>query len=506
MRLLVYIFVFFICFNSFSQGGFRSRCYSQTGISHVTKDIFEVSPGTYVAGGISIDANSVFSLTLMGLNSLGQVQWTKNYGTANLQYGNHPFVYRTFYKYGNYLYYTGAMIDSNQQTIGTLVKFDFSGNKIWQQFYSDPGMDVVPNIVSPSVDGGFLITGFFQSQTTTPTLLIKTDANGNELWRKIIHKAVPDVSDGRAILQDSTSKKIIIAGTQYIGNASSADIYTSLIVLDSLGTVLSHSHFSPGGYTDLIQTNDKKIVVTGVYLVSGFNAYYRSVAFKFDVNQPTIALWSIYGFDPLVQLNWFTSVMKFSNGDLLLAGSIDTLLEIDHRHNNLSRFVRINPLTGQVIWKKYYDYAANDSINNNILLTCVNPTSDGGWITSLRKNDAGNNPLFYVKYDSTGCDTSAQWCRSVELAINERSKISEYSFDLFPNPSCNYINIKIDAPVSKTFSLKITDVAGSLIYSTHILSNNSITLISSDYKTGIYYVSCFNEDHLIETKKMVIIH
>ncbi|WP_317899590.1 T9SS type A sorting domain-containing protein [Aurantibacillus circumpalustris] len=510
MRILLSIvIIFFLEPESFAQGGFRARCFSQGAITHVTKDVFEISPDKYFAGGISIDGNGVYALTLMGLNGSGQIQWTKKYGTTNLQYGNHPFNYRTFYKRDNYFFYAGAMIDSNQQIIGTLLKLDTIGNIVWQRFYRDSGMDVVPNILTGSTDSGFLLTGFFQSQTTTPTLLIKTDANGNELWRKIINKALPNVSDGRAILQDSASKKIIIAGNQYIGNQNSAATYNSLIILDSLGTTLSHINFNAtGGLMDLIQTRDKKFVVTGATRSSdGFNNYYTSYARKFDVNQPNTPLWTIYGFDKVSQLNWFSSVMEFSNGDLLLAGSTDSLLEIDNRHNNLSRFVRINHTTGKVIWKKYYDYAANDSINNNILITCVNPTSDGGWITSLRKTDPGNNPMFYVKYDSTGCDTTTAYCLNL-TGLNKINKENE-SITVYPNPTNGLLNLNfpIDFSSIKKISIRILNIAGAELINKTITTSDfkesTFKLDLETFENGIYFLEVFNDGKHITTRKII---
>ena len=82
--------------------------------------------------------------------------------------------------------------------------------------------------------GLFLVTGFFQNWSANPyskCLLIKTDANGYELWRKKIAKAIPDAQDGKTILQDSASKKIIIAGYQYIGNSNNWDGYPNLLIL-----------------------------------------------------------------------------------------------------------------------------------------------------------------------------------------------------------------------------------------------------------------------------------
>lgn len=392
------------------------------------------------------------------------------------------------------------------------MKFNLNGDTLWQKIYRDTSQDLIPQIVAPSIDGGYLITGSFQDWVnhTRPCLLIKTDVNGNELWRRVINKTGKNAHDGRGIIQDSASKKILIVGYQYIGSSSNWDAYDNILILDSLGNNPMQYHYNKGYLMDLIQTKDKKFI--GVGATETYNSTYaeyeyNSYMVKFDINNPSQTIWKNVIYDQTSRLNTFTCARELSNGEILIAGGIDSLKLSDTVDNTHIRFIKVNSSNGNVIWRKDYNYLMNlNNQVNDLAVTSLELTSDNGWVAAIRVVNSLTKPLFYVKYDSTGCDTSAQWCRSVELEINEYSKISGYSFDLFPNPSYNYVNIKIDAPVNKTFSLKITDVAGSLIYSTHILSNNSITLLSSDYKTGIYYVSYFNEDRLIETKKMVITH
>src|SRR5205085_579713 len=97
-----------------------------------------------------------------------------------------------------------------------------------------------------------LITGFFQNWIvhTQQGLILKTDANGNELWRKKINKISPNVQDGKSIVQDSASKKIAIVGYQYINGTNN---YDNLLILDSLGTKITNGDLLIGGFMDTIQ-------------------------------------------------------------------------------------------------------------------------------------------------------------------------------------------------------------------------------------------------------------
>ena len=83
------------------------------------------------------------------------------------------------------------MRDSNNKYIGVLIKFDLNGDTIWQKRFYDPANAVYPQMVSTSVDGGFLITGMYDDPliVAQQAMLIKTDASGNELWRKQVKKS-----------------------------------------------------------------------------------------------------------------------------------------------------------------------------------------------------------------------------------------------------------------------------------------------------------------------------
>jgi hypothetical protein len=421
-----------------------------------------------------------------------------------MQFGNHPFTFRMFCKKDNYLYYTGPLIVANEKSFSTLMKFDLNGSLIWQKIYKDTASstDLITQKVSPSVDGGFLLTGFFQDwiNNTRPCLLIKTDALGNELWRKKINKAAPNVSDGKAIIQDSASKKIVIVGYQYIGNANSWDDYQHLLILDSLGNTISQTHYTPGGFGDIIQTKDGKFVAVGVYRYSGFVSTTNSYATKFDINNPTHPIWSITAYDPLVVDNAFSSISELPNGDLIIAGCLDTMVSITNRTNVLARIIKVNSANGQVKWRRFYDYSKNDTSDNSQKSVSVNLTSDGGWVTAWSVgNYSTNNPLFYVKYDSTGCDTTAAYCLN-PVAIKQFN-VQNLGLHIYPNPSSGILNIDINTALEKPLSISITDALGRMVKQVSLSASTKIDV--SDVKEGIYFLQVLENGSVIANEKII---
>ncbi|HQQ94388.1 MAG TPA: T9SS type A sorting domain-containing protein [Bacteroidia bacterium] len=514
MKLFVFIVVQLLSLALAAQGGFRSRQYLSGSINSITKDIFETSPGNYLACGITVDTlNGVNTnrVIIMKLGNQGEMIWSKKYGTKNLEYLNNNFICRTFYKQGNFIYLACCVRDSNNKQIGAFVKFDLNGDTLWQRFYRD-SMDVVPQMVCSSVDGGFLITGFFQDWNGggQPCLLIKTDHSGNELWRKKINKAGANVSDGKAIIQDSATKKIVIAGYQYIGSPQSAIMRDNVIITDSIGNkLIQRSYYSANsGYLmDLVQTQDKNLVAVGrayknLYL--GNDQLSCSLMLKIDLNaiQTSPAIWIDQDFDSPQVYNIFTCLRELPNGDLVVGGIIDTMSAF--ANSMLHRFAIFNSY-GLVKKQRYYSYKSNDiNYSNNQGLCSLDLTSDGGWVVSIPQAYISTfNPLFYVKYDSIGCDSTPAYC-SNPVAVSEYSQTANIDFQMFPNPSSEYVQFTCHKSMNSSIEIIISDLMGRELDHLTFVSEKQIKLDTRKFSEGIYLVRVYFDDSCVETRMLMI--
>jgi hypothetical protein len=341
-------------------------------------------------------------------------------------------------------------------------------------------------------------------------MLIKTDSNGNELWRQKISKVTPNTQDGKAIVQDSASKKVVIVGYQYNGNASSWSSYNNILVLDSLGVKLSQKDWDgtgAGGYLyDVIQTKDKKFVAVGTNLYPqgiGFTNYRGSYIVKFDISNMANPIWKVYNFDkPETGGNIFTCLVELPNGNLLVGGGIDTMRVLGLPDNTITRISEFKS-NGVLVSNKYYNYKTNAATNdNNQLLTSLNLTSDGGWVCGMQEvNYPSPNPFFFVKYDSTGCDSSLAYCQSLAAGANEFVN-DDLRFKIYPNPSNGVLNIEISNYIDCRF--KLTNVLGKeeQLEKTNE-QNGNIKLNMRNIKNGVYFLHVFNKDKLIHTKKII---
>jgi hypothetical protein len=76
---------------------------------------------------------------------------------------------------------------------------------------------------------------------------------------------------------------------------------------------------------------------------------------------------------------------------------------------------------------------------------------------------------------------------------------------LFPNPASGFVNLKIDAPQSERFVIRLNDVSGRLLEEKVLETNSNLEINTSGYKAGVYFVSIFYEGRMVETKKLVVV-
>lgn len=478
------IYIFFILNLKIAAQGFRTFVNITKGTNHCTKDVFEIANGNYFGLGISIDTlkNRVrYPLSVVIFDGQGKILIIKNYLKNKINFSNPPTVIRTSCKVGSNLYFAGTVFDTAFKFTCVFIKFNFNGDTLWWKNFNDPNTDIQINKVSPSIDGGFLLLGTIMDNVNgiQPILLIKTDANGNELWRKIIHKSNPDGAEPRGILQDSLCKKIVIVGTQNFG---SGIWYSDLIVLDSLGNNIYRYGYQQGGAQDVIQTKDKNFVMVGGEEISGFQSTGRSFALKFDINSPNTPIWRIDHFGPITAENLFNNICEFSSGELMISGTIDTTEFTKHVHNSLIRFVSLKP-NGDLLKVRYYNYAP-DSVNDYrqiLYSSCV--TSDGGWICTNSPYNPGNNPMIFVKYDANGCDSTLSYCAN---RVNvPKLSLDELGIKVWPNPAINEINI--ESEFQDEFELEVSNALGESLLTKKIKAKKDQIKIT-DWTNGIYFI------------------
>jgi outer membrane protein assembly factor BamB len=300
-----------------------------------------------------------------------------------------------------------------------LIKTNSEGNQLWRKTFDRPpthtggiygGMGRDRFSVRQTADGGYILAGFAG--------IIKTDADGTELWRKYLVRdwtgyAVQETSDGGYIIfgrglikTDSDGNEIwrkafygygYVCGSYYWGQQTTDGGYINLLTEcgceDKWGCTADLIKTDPHGnivfresYGDSIggsvqQTKDGGYIITGRYKV-----YWNGGgALLIKTDALGKELWArVFNEETDTGGNF---VRQTTDGGYVVAGSKDSdvyLLKTDTNGNEL--------------WSKTFGGIEDDSGNS------VQQTSDGGYIIvgSTKSFGAGGSDVYVLKTDTNG--------------------------------------------------------------------------------------------------------
>ena len=151
-----------------------------------------------------------------------------------------------------------------------LLRTDDQGEEIWSKTYAAEGSRGHAfdwcNAMVGTRDGGALLTGYTDSQDVMDMHVIKTDADGNEVWTKTLGNK-PFYDFGNAVLELADGGYFVTGTTKSIVN--NKDIYNNdiyLVKLDSVGNVVWENSYGGSGSDwagSAVQKGEGEVVVTG---------------------------------------------------------------------------------------------------------------------------------------------------------------------------------------------------------------------------------------------------
>jgi hypothetical protein len=230
--------------------------FGQEGLMEQFYSVIETPDTGFILVGYVEMENHEFQLWLLKVNQFGAKVWEKFYGTDSIGYSIQPT------STGEYIISGHTAINNNWGVF--LIKTDLNGDYIWKKTFSEEECNMHGFEVIQTLDGGYIIYGIkYNSSYTISDFLIKTDGEGNKIWIKdflqkseylwVFPGAVEQTSDGGFIL--SFTNYTIRYG----------DVV--LVKLDSSGNLIWEKRY--GGNRcdcglDVVETMDGEFIVLSV--------------------------------------------------------------------------------------------------------------------------------------------------------------------------------------------------------------------------------------------------
>ena len=305
--------------------------------------------------------------------------WEKTFGGSEIDIGN--YIQQT--RDGGYIIVGKTSSFGVDVTDVYLIKTDANGNEVWSRTFGasryDEGL-----CVRQTRDGGYIIAGYIEpSGPGTDVYLIKTDANGDEIWSKTFGGTNYDKAYS---VQQTYDDGYILVGSTYSFGSDSTDVY--LIKTDSNGNeVWSKTFGGTGadvGYSVQL-TNDGGYIIVGE--TSSFaGGQLRIYLIKTDANGNEV--WQraqVFGIG--------YSVQQTRAGGYIIGGI--------YPPNNYDALLVKTDANGYLVWSKtfggqWYDYVYS-----------VQQTHDRGYIltgftNSFDSDYTALNDVYLIKTDADG--------------------------------------------------------------------------------------------------------
>ncbi|MGD0950994.1 MAG: hypothetical protein ABR985_01120 [Methanotrichaceae archaeon] len=271
-----------------------------------------------------------------------------------------------------------------------LIKTDANGNKVWDRIFGGSHNDIGYS-VQQTRNGGYILTGSTESFGAggKDLWLIKTDANGNEIWNRTFGGARDDW--GRSV-QQTTDGGYIITGSMYSYNSAHLSQMVWLLKTDANGNQVWDKIF--GGPRDdwgysVQQTNDGGYIITGGTKSFGENG--NSALWLIKTNAKGNEIWDrIFG-GPGDNVGF--SVQQTNDRGYIILGSKESYVP----GINVIWLIKTDA-NGAKVWDKTFSGSV-DNVGKS-----VQQTSDGGYIITGSKESSGggSQDLWLIKTDGYG--------------------------------------------------------------------------------------------------------
>lgn len=453
-------FVFLILFTKlltynelYAQAPLFEKSFGQTGVD-IAFAVKQNPDSSIYMFGYSQNANTqAEDFALSKLNPGGDLQWTKYYGTPDVDFGLYLNLADSF---DLILIGFTATPGVLQQEI-LVIKVDSAGQERWRKSYGGPGNQSC-RYVEKTSDGMYILCGAASDPWgTNDVYVLKLDANGDMVWDTTY--AGSDNDYGMKIIETAPFNYVMSADTRSVGNGGYDVAIFGLSDSGSLNFSNLHGDAFQNGCQGIMKTSAGVNVVYGETEIAAFSPF-DFFFYMFDEVGGFIRenVFGGMGTDALFD------VVETPNGNLIGCGYSNSL---SGGNLPLNLAVVRTDSVGNVQFVKEY---GGNGIDIGYSIT---PALGGGYYIAGRRTNFDED-FYLLHIDEGGL-----------VSLGETEEIIKNDIRVFPNPSSGYFTINSDAFI---VSFELLDVTGKLLKQWTGARNESNNFNISDLSDGLYFL------------------
>lgn len=468
-------------------------------------DVIQTQDGGYLllgkVSGMNADGDisskhAGYDFWLVKTDSLGAIQWEKNYGGDNADEGNSIVAAKD----GGYLLFGNSNSGDNDVTNNYgladywLVKVTANGTLSWQKNYCGSGFDVGKTIRATS-DGGYIMVGYTNSDDHDVSMVkgdrdvwvLKVNATGDIQWEKSyggsgidLGNDIQEISGGGYIICGSTTS----SDSDLTNNYGLEDYW--LIRITATGAISWQKNYG-GNMAD--EAFSVAVSDDGGYIVAGSSASNNQ-----DVsgNHGGTDAW-IVKTDASGAIVWQKSlggsgdesammVQQQAGGKYILAGKTSSVDgDVQGLHGTMADiWVAALYSNGTFRWTKTIGGTSADEGR------VIRETTDGGYIVGGHSESADG--------DATGSGNHNSWdywLVKLSAAVNiDNTEYAQHT-KVYPTVTKGVVYVSLDAGTEDS-ELKVYNLSGQLI-STDATTSAERLIDFSGHPAGTYYLHVIHQ-------------
>lgn len=480
IRLISIISLLIMAQSAYSQVIFQ-RSYGGEG-NEYGRAVIECSTGGYlVVGSTNSYFNPSTDVYLLRVDENGDYIWGRNIGEANkIDWG----IDLVEDSEGNF-FIAGYTDDSPTGSYdGLLIKTDSEGQVIWKKTFGGDDWDFIEGMALTNTDE-IILAGSKTENGMQKGWILKTDNNGEVLWEEVIESSSQlkitgvDVCDDQSIVfigYDSNSlleTKKFVAGTLDIdGGTQWISVYPEFGKIET-GKCHCSDNFQFYSVGTLFNEDN-----TAYIHVNSLNYLNGALVWSQNLEQPD-------GFG--------NGITQKSNGIVYFVGTIGSI-----GFNN-TYSANINSFAGDGDFAGVNQTAIQGGYGTDELFDII-ATNDGGLAAVGQSNSFGNGYQVHLcKLDSLN-NRNDENTDFLDLATTIISREVKEAIKIFPNPAQDYIYLSSEESTNYTF--KITGIDGKQ-FSNGSLKDQPNGIDIRNLASGLFILKLYESGELKSISRFV---